>query len=147
MRIAQLLSGKGAFVATVTPDTTVRDLVAALAEHRVGALVVSSDGSTIEGIVSERDVVRAMHQRGADLLIAPVSEIMTTSVSCTTADAGVDNLMLMMTEQRIRHVPVVDEENQLAGIISIGDVVKAVIADQQRTIQQLSSYIAGDISA
>lgn len=141
MRIAQLLSGKGAFVATVPPDTTVRDLVAALAEHRVGALVVSSDGSTIEGIVSERDVVRAMHQRGADLLIAPVSEIMTTSVSCTTADAGVDNLMLMMTEQRIRHVPVVDEENQLAGIISIGDVVKSRLGELEGEREALIEYI------
>ena len=141
MKIAHLLAGKGDFVATVTPDTTVRDLVAALAEHKVGALVVSTDGRTIEGIVSERDVVRALHQRGADLLIAPVIEIMTAQVSCTTADAGVDNLMALMTDQRIRHVPVVDEDNHLTGIVSIGDLVKSRLGELEGEREALIEYI------
>lgn len=141
MRIEHLLSTKGDYVATVAPEATVRELLARLAEHRVGALVVSPDGREILGIVSERDVVRALHEHGADLLVRPVSTIMTEQVSCTTADAGVDNLMGLMTEQRIRHVPVVDGDELLIGIISIGDVVKSRLGELEGEREALISYI------
>jgi CBS domain-containing protein len=141
MKISHLLATKGDYVATVTPETTVRALVAALAEHKVGALVVSSDGRRIDGIVSERDVVRTLHLRGADLLASPVSAIMTAQVSCTTADAGVDNLMALMTDQRIRHVPVVDDDGLLVGIISIGDIVKSRLGELEGEREALIEYI------
>ena len=123
MRIRKLLESKGRFVATVAPDASVRDVLAALDDHGVGALVVSSDGVTPEGIVSERDIVRRLHDRGAAMLDGPVADIMVTDLYCAGPDDEVESLMAMMTTHRIRHVPVV-EEGALAGIVSIGDVVK-----------------------
>src|SRR4051794_18167796 len=108
MRISTLLQGKGTTVATVPPDATVTDVLARLAEHRVGALVVSTDGEHIDGIVSERDVVRCIHEHGPTVLDDEVRRIMTVEVhTCEPGDA-VEDLMGLMTEQRIRHVPVVE---------------------------------------
>src|ERR1700759_2279307 len=110
MRIADVLRNKGAAVATINPDAPVRELLAGLAEHNIGAMVVvGADG--VVGIVSERDVVRQLHAHGADLLSSPVSKIMTKTVAtCTKADT-VDNVSVLMTKNRVRHVPVLDGED------------------------------------
>ena len=140
MKINDVLRGKGAEVVTIPPDATVRDLLALLAEHNVGALVVSSDGSAVTGIVSERDVVRLMHS-DANALAAPVSSIMTVEVYTCEPDDHIDDLMRLMTEKRIRHVPVVVDD-RLSGIVSIGDVVKTRIGELEFEREQLSKYIA-----
>lgn len=140
MKINDVLRGKGAEVVTISPDATVRELLALLAEHNVGALVVSSDGAAVAGIVSERDVVRLLHS-DADALSAPVSSIMTAEVHTCVPDDHIDDLMRLMTEKRIRHVPVVIDE-RLSGIVSIGDVVKTRIGELEFEREQLSNYIA-----
>nr|BFE36579.1 CBS domain-containing protein [Actinomadura rugatobispora] len=127
-------------MATVRPDATVRDLLAALAEHNIGAVVVSPDGATIAGIASERDVVRRLHEHGADLLGRPVSTIMTAQVRTCEPGADVDDLRRTMTEHRIRHLPVV-EDGRLAGIVSIGDVVKSAIDELESEREYLVDYI------
>ncbi|WP_033437132.1 CBS domain-containing protein [Saccharothrix sp. NRRL B-16314] len=139
MRIADVLRGKGSAVATVESRASVADLVAALAEHNVGAMVVIGPEG-IAGIVSERDVVRKLHERGGELLAAPVSDIMTSEVFTCSPRDSVDSLTVLMTEQRIRHVPVVDG-GRLAGIVSIGDVVKSRINQLQDDQDQLTAYI------
>ncbi|WP_242893582.1 CBS domain-containing protein [Actinomadura litoris] len=140
MRIRDILRRKGETVATVRPEATVRQLLALLAEHNIGAAVVSPDGTTITGIVSERDVVRRLHDRGAELLDHPVTEIMTSEVrSCDPGDK-VEDLRRTMTEHRFRHVPVV-VDGRLAGIVSIGDVVKSAIDELQSEREHLVDYI------
>lgn len=139
MRIADVLRGKGSAVATVESRASVADLVAALAEHNVGAMVVIGPEG-IAGIVSERDVVRKLHERGGELLGAPVSDIMTSEVFTCSPRDSVDSLTVLMTEQRIRHVPVVDG-GRLVGIVSIGDVVKSRINQLQDDQNQLTAYI------
>ncbi|MEV4679059.1 MULTISPECIES: CBS domain-containing protein [Actinomadura] len=140
MRIRDILRRKGDAVATVRPDATVRHLLAVLAEHNIGAVVVSPDGTSISGIVSERDVVRRLHDRGAALLDRPVTEIMTAEVrSCGPGDK-VEDLRRTMTEHRFRHVPVV-EDGRLAGIVSIGDVVKSAIDELENEREHLVGYI------
>ena len=126
-------------VVTISPDATVRELVALLAEHNVGALVVSQDGERVSGIVSERDVVRRLHDDEA-VLDSPVSAIMTSEVRTCAAEDGLTDLMQTMTEHRIRHVPVVAGE-RLTGIISIGDVVKSRIGELEFERDQLDSYV------
>jgi CBS domain-containing protein len=141
VRIADLLRHKGSDVATVPPGISVAGLLEDLDRHNVGAMVVSDEAGTVVGIVSERDVVRKLHERGAELLHAPVSEIMTTSVvTCEPAET-VDSLASIMTERRIRHMPVVSD-GRLVGIVSIGDVVKSRIQQLESDREQLESYIA-----
>lgn len=142
MRINDVLRSKGAAAYTIGPDATVTQLLATLAEHNVGALVVSPDGSTVVGIVSERDVVRRVHDRGTAVLDEPVSTIMTSSVTTCTGDETVEDLMRLMTDHRIRHVPVV-RDGALAGVISIGDVVKNRIGELEHERSNLIGYIAG----
>lgn len=113
-----------------------------LGERRIGALVVSGDGRAIEGIVSERDIVRAA-ARGAAALDGRVGSIMSTDVVTCSVGDGVDRLMSLMTERRIRHLPVVDAAGHLAGIVSIGDVVKARLTQLEQENQALSQYISG----
>ena len=140
MRISDVLGAKPSQeVVTIAPEAGVRDLVAALAEHNVGALIVSSDGSTVEGIVSERDVVRHLHHAGT-VINNTVSAIMTTDVETCDPDVLLDDLMKVMTDKRIRHVPVV-EDGVLVGIVSIGDVVKHRIDQLQFERDQLDSYV------
>ncbi|WP_026361100.1 CBS domain-containing protein [Amycolatopsis nigrescens] len=140
MRIADVLRSKGSQVATIAPEQTVTELLGGLAQHNVGAMVVlGPDG--IAGIVSERDVVRRLQERGAELLGVPVSEIMTTMVASCTPEDSVDQLSVVMTERRIRHVPVLDE-GRLAGIVSIGDVVKVRMQELEKSRQQLEDYIS-----
>ena len=139
MFIADILRRKGSSVVTIASDARVSEMVASLAEHKIGALVVVDDGRTV-GIVSERDVVRRLHRVGAVVLELPVSELMTTDViSCEPTDS-VDEIGAAMTERRIRHMPVL-AKGELAGIVTIGDVVAARIADLEQTRGQLESYI------
>lgn len=140
MRIRDVLNGKEIRdVVTVRPDASVRELLGLLAEHNVGALIVSSDGSSVDGIVSERDVVRRLHG-DEGILDGAVSAIMTSVVQTCEADDAVDELMQVMTEHRIRHVPVV-AEGRLTGIISIGDVVKQRIGELEFERDQLDHYV------
>lgn len=139
MRIADVLRGKGTDVATVQPSTTVSELLALLAEHNVGALVVTENES-VTGIVSERDVVRHLQRIGAALLECAVSDIMTTEVATCTPEETVDHLMMLMTQRRIRHVPVL-VNGRLVGIVSIGDVVKSRMDELEHTQEQLQRYI------
>ena len=141
MRIKDVLHVKGDMVVTVAPEVSVRDLLSLLAEHNIGAVVVSSDGTTVSGIVSERDVVRAL-VRGVEILDGAVSEIMTAEVRTAALDETVDGLMRLMTEHRIRHVPVLVDDG-LHGIVSIGDVVKSRIGELEFERDQLTSYVAG----
>jgi CBS domain-containing protein len=141
MRISDILRRKGRDVATIGPDETVRALVDRLAEFRVGALVVTDDGRHVAGIVSERDVVRGLGGSGATLLDAPVASIMTSEVHTCEPTATVEELMRLMTDRRIRHVPVV-EDGVLTGIVSIGDVVKHRIDALQAERDQLVGYIS-----
>ena len=127
-------------VVTVTRDATVGDVVAELTHHRVGALVVSPDGRRIEGIVSERDIVKRLSVLNSRLLDEPVSSIMSTEVRVCAPSDDVESIMNLMTEQRIRHVPVM-EDGRLAGIISIGDVVKSRIGELEKDRNELMEYI------
>lgn len=141
MLLTDVLRRKPDGVVTVAPDATVRDLLATLAEHGIGAAVVSSDGKAVEGIVSERDVVRAVAERGAGVLQEPVRQICTSEVHTCAPDAHVEDLMRVMTEQRIRHVPVV-VDGALSGIVSIGDVVKSRMQQLESERTALADYIS-----
>ncbi len=140
IRVSNLLESKGAAVATVTPGATVAEAVAELARLRIGALVVSADGSHIDGIVSERDVVQRLHQLRGGLLDEPVSAIMSTEVETCAPGDDVESLMRTMTERRVRHLPVV-EGGVLCGLVSIGDVVKQRIGELERDRHELLEYI------
>ncbi|MBK6669806.1 MAG: CBS domain-containing protein [Microthrixaceae bacterium] len=141
MRVSDLIRGKGDWVATIPPDTLVAEAVAALSDRGIGALVVSSDGSTILGIVSERDVVRSLAERGPVALDATVAQIMTTEVRTCVREDGIGRLMAQMTEHRIRHLPVV-ENGALRGLVSIGDVVKGRLSELEAETQHLTDYIS-----
>jgi len=140
MRIGDLLRNKSSHsVITISPEASVRELIALLAEHNVGALIVSADGTSVDGIVSERDVVRRLVEHD-EVLQGPVSSIMTSSVETVDEEGLLDDLMKTMTERRIRHVPVVTH-GRLTGIISIGDVVKVRIGELAEEKDQLVGYI------
>jgi CBS domain-containing protein len=140
LKIVEVLNSKPeGGVITISPDAGVRELLAQMAEHNVGALIVSSDGETIAGIVSERDVVRHLHHDGT-VVNNTVGAIMTEVVETTTPDSTLDELMEVMTNRRIRHVPVV-EDGKLVGIVSIGDVVKHKMSQLEFERDQLDSYV------
>lgn len=141
MQISGVLRHKGAEVLTIAPTESVRTLLDRLRDGGVGALVVSTDGRTVEGIVSERDVVRRLSTDGDGVLDVEVSQIMTADVHTCTPSATVDDLMAVMTEQRVRHVPVL-EDGVLVGIVSIGDVVKQRMSELQSERDQLEAYIS-----
>jgi CBS domain-containing protein len=124
MKISDVLRTKGSAVITVAPHETVASLLALLAQHNIGAVVVSTDGASVDGIVSERDVVRQLHIRGAALLESPVSSIMTSKVLLCSPDDDLTDIAALMTANRFRHLPVV-VDSHLAAIVSIGDIVKA----------------------
>jgi CBS domain-containing protein len=142
MLISDVLRVKGTQVITVIPDTTVRQLVAILAEHRIGAVVVSHDGTAVDGIVSERDVVQALARRGAAVMSAKVTAIYTAQVHTVTPQSPIEDVMRMMTERRVRHAPVV-ADGRLQGIVSIGDVVKIRLGELQAERTALTDYITG----
>lgn len=141
MKLDSILNLKGHDVATITPDKTVADVVATLAERCVGALVVSGDGSSVDGIVTERDIVRTLASHGASVLEQPVSAVMTASVQCAPPSAAVADLMALMTERRFRHVPVIDEDSKMVGIVSIGDIVKNRLGELEGERDALMQYV------
>ncbi|AGL18236.1 CBS domain-containing protein [Actinoplanes sp. N902-109] len=143
MRISDILRDKGDRVVTVEPATTVQDLLSTLAEHRIGAVVVSTGAGSVDGIVSERDVVRALATRGAAVLAESVADIATTTVHTVRPEADVAEVERLMTERRVRHVPVL-ADGRLAGIVSIGDVVKRRITELEVEATALSGYITGE---
>ena len=149
MTIKHVLQAKGSDVATIAPDATLTELVDALAKYGIGAMVVSTDGTTIEGIVSERDIVRALRSDALPALResrlihldrVTVRDIMTAEVTTCGPSTSIDEVMTLMTTSRIRHVPVV-REGQLVAIVSIGDVVKHRIRDLAAERDQLEAYI------
>ena len=140
MQISQLLRHKGREVATIDGSESVRTALGLLADKGIGALVVSSDGRRIDGIVSERDVARGLHTHGAGLLAEPVSSVMTAQVHTCSPHTSVHDLAQTMTDHRVRHVPVV-EDGALIGIVSIGDVVKARLDELEEERKQLVDYI------
>ncbi len=139
MRISDVVRDKQGVV-TISSDASVKDLLALLAEHRIGAVVVSDDGEAVHGIVSERDVVRHLHSGGSGILEGAVSAIMTSEVRTAEPSGELGDLERLMTEHRIRHVPIV-VDGKLAGIVSIGDVVKRRIDSLQAERDQLEAYI------
>lgn len=139
MRIADVLRTKGGTVATITPETSVSGLLNELSMHNIGAMVVV-DADGVVGIVSERDVVRKLHEHGSDLLRLPVSAIMTTMVATCAPTDTVDHLSVLMTTKRVRHIPVV-ENDRLIGIVSIGDIVKQRMEDLESEQRALQDYI------
>lgn len=142
MKISDVLRHKGSEVITIKPGETVSTLLALLAEHRIGAVVVSTDGATVDGIVSERDVVLHLHSTGTSVLDGPVSQIMTSDVTTGSADDDVADLAGTMTEERVRHVPIVDADGRLSAIVSIGDIVKHRLSELQSERDQLRDYIS-----
>ncbi len=140
MKVSTIILGKR--VETISSSASIHDLVNSLNSHHIGALVVSSDGNKIEGIVSERDVVRAMPGKLDQLIGMHVRDIMTVPVHTCTPESTIAEVMKMMTELRIRHVPVVDENGSLLSIVSIGDVVKNHISELDSERQALRDYVA-----
>jgi CBS domain-containing protein len=140
MKISEVLERKGSSVATIDPDRPVRQAVTELARHGVGALVASSDGERVSGMISERDVVRSIDRLGSGALNESVRKLMSSSVvTCAPGDT-VDALASIMTEQRVRHVPVL-EGGRLVGIVSIGDIVKSRLDELEADKDALVSYI------
>ena len=142
MQVSDILRSKGADVVTVDPTMTVGDLVALLAQRRIGAVVVSPDGETLAGIVSERDVVSELAEHGPDVLARTVGEICTSEVVTAGTDDRLEDLAVTMTQGRFRHLPVV-VDGRLHGIVSIGDVVKARLSELEEERQALTNYITG----
>jgi CBS domain-containing protein len=140
MIISTILADKGTTVVTVAPDHSVKDLLALLSLHKIGAAVVSLDRNTIIGIVSERDIVWALANSDS-IMHEPVSKIMTTEVFVAPFDAKIDELMNVMTSQRIRHIPIASDSGELMGIVSIGDLVKARLNELESERAALMGYI------
>lgn len=141
MRVSEVLRRKGSDVVTISPASTVRELLGLLAERGIGAVVVSADAATVAGIVSERDVVRRLHADGDAVLDRRVADIMTTEVATCAPEDELETLMTTMTEGRFRHLPVL-VDGRLAGVVSIGDVVKHRISEVQAERDHLSAYIS-----
>jgi CBS domain-containing protein len=139
--VRQLLEGKGTAIFTVDPDDPVLEAVQLMSDHHVGALLVMR-GEQLAGIVSERDYARKVVLRGRSSSETPVWQIMSAPVVAVTPEHTVQDCMRLMTDQRIRHLPVL-RDDRVVGVVSIGDLVKAVIEEQARTIEQLESYIRG----
>jgi CBS domain-containing protein len=142
MNVHTILRGKGKSVVTIHPDATIERAVAVLRLRGIGALVVSDDGEKVAGILSERDIVDALGQYGAELLAVSVSEVMTCPVVTCEPEDSVADLMAEMTNRRIRHFPVV-ESGRLVGIVSIGDLVKSRLDEIEYVAHSMRSFIAG----
>ncbi|MGB8021999.1 MAG: CBS domain-containing protein [Candidatus Nanopelagicales bacterium] len=150
MTVKHVLQTKGSYVATISPDATLTELVDALAQHRIGALVVSTDGVHIDGIVSERDIVRCLRSDGGlpecreshllHLDQVHVRDIMTTEVTTCRPETSIDEVMAVITTGRIRHVPVLSK-GKLVGLVSIGDIVKARISHLEYERTALVDYV------
>lgn len=142
MKVSRILQFKGNEVATVEPETPITEVVSSLRERKIGAMVVVEPDGSICGIISERDIVRALAEHGSDLARLKTADLMTAGVSVCEKNTDIDDIMRQMTEGNFRHVPVVDN-GQLSGIVSIGDVVKARIRELEQEKSALQHYIAG----
>lgn len=141
MNVAAILKAKGGAVTTARPETPLLEVARKLAAKKIGALVIVGEGGSVAGIISERDIIRAIAQRGVDGLSVPVSEVMTRQVITATQSSTLDELMATMTAGRFRHLPVV-ENDSLIGIVSIGDVVKHHIAEVEMEVSAMRGYLA-----
>ncbi len=142
MKVASILKSKDGRVVTMRPESPVTSVIQRLRLERIGAIVISSDGATIEGIVSERDIVYGLAERGAELLVLKASDLMSRDVITCTPDDQIRQVMARMTHSRIRHVPVT-EAGQLCGIVSIGDIVKNRLEEVELEANVLrDAYIA-----
>lgn len=144
MLVQSILQSKarGAGIVTVPAHTLIADAAQILAENRIGALIVATPNGVIDGILSERDIVRGLAQQGEACLKAPVSELMTAAVLTCREDDTIENLMQVMTSRRIRHLPVLDGRDQLIGIVTIGDVVKSRLDEATQEVNSLRDYVA-----
>ena len=140
MQVSILLQRKGSDVVTVAPDVSIADVVSVLTQKRIGAVVVSGDGRHIDGVLSERAIVQALSERGAEILGGRAAELMSGEVFTCQPDTTVETLMTTMTDHRVRHVPVL-VDGELAGLVSIGDVVKDRISSLENETQALHDYI------
>ncbi len=140
MDVASILRTKGNAVATVQRDASLQDVAGLLASKRIGAIVITSADGVVEGIISERDIVKAIANRGASCLPEAVVDIMTKDVTTTEPRESIDHVMSLMTAGRFRHVPVV-ENGRLVGIVSIGDAVKHHMAEVELEANQLKNYV------
>lgn len=141
MSIAHILNDKGREVITAKPDSSVSEVALLLTKHDIGAVVISNDKATVLGIVSERDIVREISKNGSEALQLRAADIMTTNVYTSRPDDRETELMALMTERHIRHVPVM-QDGRLAGMISIGDVVKQRIEEIEREAAEMKAYIS-----
>jgi CBS domain-containing protein len=141
MSVASILKVKGGEVVTASAEATVGEIAGLLGKHRIGAVLITAPGGAIEGIVSERDIVAGVATSGAEVLDRPAGEIMTRDVHVCDPDDSIYEIMNVMTEQRIRHLPVV-VEGKLSGIVSIGDVVKQRIAEVEYEAEEMKRYIS-----
>lgn len=141
MTVKFILERKGYDVFSTAPETLLADAIAILAKHKIGAIVVVDANKAVKGILSERDVVRAISTDGADALWKPISEIMTIKVKVCSENHTINQVMETMTQGRFRHLPV-EKDGRLHGIVSIGDVVKLRIEEVERESQEIRSYIA-----
>lgn len=141
MNVATILKAKGRAVSTARPDTALIDIAQKLAAKRIGAIVIIGDNGRVSGIISERDLIRTIAERGVDALNLPVAEIMTRAVVTCEEATRIDELMEQMTRGRFRHMPVV-EDGALVGIISIGDVVQNHVAEVEMEVSAMRGYLA-----
>ncbi len=139
MNIGQILKAKGRAVATARPDTSLLEIAHKLAQKKIGAIVIVGDKGDVVGIISERDIIRKLGERGPSVLNEPVSETMTANVISCQETSTLDELMEIMTQGRFRHVPVI-EDGALVGIVSIGDVVKNHIAEVEMEVTAMRGY-------
>lgn len=145
MNVQTILSSKGSEVATIAPEATLADASTVLRELGFGALVASGDGASLDGIISERDIVRSLAADGAGALDLTVGSCMSSDVVTCGSGDSIESLMSLMTERRIRHLPVLDDAGTLVGMISIGDVVKFRLVELERENDQLHEYIQGNV--
>ena len=141
MNISQILKTKGRAVATARPDVTLSDIIIRLSQKKIGAIVIVGDNGEVVGILSERDVIRRLAERGAAALSEPASQGMTSAVISCQETSTIDELMELMTQGRFRHVPVI-EDGALVGIVSIGDIVKHHIAEVEMEVSAMRGYFA-----
>lgn len=140
LKVSTILERKGADVVTIHPDAMLLAATDALHKHGIGALVVSADGQTPDGMISERDIVRELARLGTGAVKRSVAEVMTSTLTTCAPDTTIDELMGLMTEQRIRHVPVM-ADGRMCGIVSIGDVVKLRLDELEVEKQSLERYV------
>lgn len=141
MNIAQILKAKGRAVSTAPPEATLSEIISKLAQKKIGAIVIVGDNGSVVGIVSERDVIRRLGERGEAALNEAVSESMTSSVVSCHESSTLEEMMELMTQGRFRHVPVI-EEGALVGIVSIGDIVKHHVAEVEMEVTAMRDYFA-----